>query len=267
MTSIATKNDSVIVKDGKAAEDCSCCTPSGWYCYPPPQICGCLCRAPTRLELTIEVDPIPQFYQTTSVFGFCSHQRMNPVFPTKTFTLLPLNAYPFCAYTFNAGPISNGAITPANQSESMFSIALCTTYLIAFGAGGPSCSNRRGFPFAIHNMDILIGGVEYGPLGTLSRCPAVSWNPGTGQIAAENDTYNTPPTTGRVSLPFATVDPDPATKMYAGWGYTVSSLSSSIPCGRNFEFPIVGQIAGRLYYGTSSGTRGNANFTLNITAF
>lgn len=34
MTNIATKNGSIIVKDGSVAEDCNCC--GGWYCYDNP---------------------------------------------------------------------------------------------------------------------------------------------------------------------------------------------------------------------------------------
>jgi len=41
---IATKSGSLIVKDGKLAENCGCCT-SGWYCYD----CACRNSAPAAL--------------------------------------------------------------------------------------------------------------------------------------------------------------------------------------------------------------------------
>lgn len=41
---IATKNGSIIVKDGKVAENCDCC--GGWYCYGGASdgVCNCICE-------------------------------------------------------------------------------------------------------------------------------------------------------------------------------------------------------------------------------
>jgi hypothetical protein len=42
---LATKNNAIIVKDGKLAENCDCC--GGWYCYP------CDCGVPVaRIQIT-----------------------------------------------------------------------------------------------------------------------------------------------------------------------------------------------------------------------
>ena len=46
---IATKNNAIIVKDGKLAENCGCC--GGWYCYS----CGCKGAQPTKLYATFQL--------------------------------------------------------------------------------------------------------------------------------------------------------------------------------------------------------------------
>jgi hypothetical protein len=46
---LATKNGSIIVKDGKLAENCECC--GGWYCYDGESDgqCNCQCPDPTHV--------------------------------------------------------------------------------------------------------------------------------------------------------------------------------------------------------------------------
>jgi len=46
---LATKNNAIIVKDGKIAEDCGCC--GGWYCYSGEADgqCNCQCPDPTHV--------------------------------------------------------------------------------------------------------------------------------------------------------------------------------------------------------------------------
>jgi hypothetical protein len=43
---LATKNNAIIVKDGKLAENCDCC--GGWYCDKAPDECYCICEDPLK---------------------------------------------------------------------------------------------------------------------------------------------------------------------------------------------------------------------------
>jgi len=59
---LATKNGSIIVKDGKLAEDCGCC--GGWYCYTPECPCQYSGTLPATLSMTITVS-VPN-----TIYGF-----------------------------------------------------------------------------------------------------------------------------------------------------------------------------------------------------
>jgi hypothetical protein len=67
MTPIATKNNAIIIKDGKLAENCGCCTPDEWTCCFFQQCPG---EVPLSVELTVSAS---DFYvkkdETPAGFG------------------------------------------------------------------------------------------------------------------------------------------------------------------------------------------------------
>jgi len=69
MTSIATKNGSLIVKDGSVAENCNCC--GGWYCY--QGTCPCngfspVCPSPGCLPKYIKISYQVNFPETAFLY-------------------------------------------------------------------------------------------------------------------------------------------------------------------------------------------------------
>ena len=56
---LATKNNAIIVKDGKLAENCGCC--GGWYCYDERGPC-CRCGFDSQQTISVSITD-PQFSQ------------------------------------------------------------------------------------------------------------------------------------------------------------------------------------------------------------
>ena len=112
---IATKNGSLIVKDGKLAESCGCC--GGWYCYQdcaasvcPP--CGYTNPMPTNLNVTLSFNVPSTIY--AAAFGgnaFGGGFRYWPVkiqpsdFPSanRTFAIANTNTMNSCKYSGTSG--------------------------------------------------------------------------------------------------------------------------------------------------------------------
>ena len=64
MTNLATKNGSLIVKDGKLAEDCGCC--GGWYCC---ESSVCAANDVQSVTVTISAQDFVQRYSPTGLGG------------------------------------------------------------------------------------------------------------------------------------------------------------------------------------------------------
>lgn len=176
---IATKNGSVILKDGSVAQNCGCC--GGWWCY-PPNSCGspsadwqkCL----SQIRVTIQAEDLFYKYQgvsnadyTEPVFGISYPAGTKQVFTTAwagsringTKTLskvsdrvwmysLPLNA-PYCQSQFANTYYGNGQAFYGNYviGAEVFpppaqTIAIYVGYTVfrddaQYGTDGPSSLN------------------------------------------------------------------------------------------------------------------------------
>jgi len=131
---LATKNNAIIIKDGKLAENCNCC--GGWYCYAP-----CLKAFAAPVTLVVQgraIDP-----RSNSQFTFVSQSHPAGAFPqekisetwevlfgTVVYSRVEHFEYSFrnssglieIVMTSNAGAFS-GSEVPAYASERLGSVS------------------------------------------------------------------------------------------------------------------------------------------------
>lgn len=111
---IATQGGKIIVKDGKAAENCNCCGGS-WYCFPDEAFCPCKYAKsmPATLKADLSISVPGDLYLSfvgnfTYAFARCMKVEKADVEAfTKTYTLTrgpDFMGSPSCNYKFVDGP-------------------------------------------------------------------------------------------------------------------------------------------------------------------
>ena len=121
---LATKNNAIIVKDGKLAENCNCC--AGWNCYqdcstPICLPCGFAGSMPSSLTATLSFDFPEVLYlpRSATAFGgireYSAHKvlREGAAAAAGTFTLLrqSQSGTPTCIYTATFDPFGANTIS------------------------------------------------------------------------------------------------------------------------------------------------------------
>lgn len=145
MTNIATKNGSVVVKDGSVAENCNCCV--GWYCYDNPcagtgnnltrrWICGENEIPPSTLSVRatfsgqkfcvwgfIGADPVP-LYAFPITYDPSTRLNQTVTLARETVSILGayVDAYPYSSqHTFPCAYVKRRN-TPAASAEGLFEL-------------------------------------------------------------------------------------------------------------------------------------------------
>jgi hypothetical protein len=125
---LAVKNNALIVKDGKLAENCDCC--GGWYCDVPDNVCFCVCGDSTKT--------LPNILLFT-----CSAPNWSTYFPEGDIR----RTWP--------SPDTGGPVTLTRQVSGDF-----------FGATGCQAQTWLGTYGDGITVHVIAGGVRWlGPLG------------------------------------------------------------------------------------------------------
>jgi hypothetical protein len=204
------------------------------------------------------------FYTTASVNvgGAMSYRNIKWV-PTlsggTTFTLTKDASFLFgmCTYGFNAGAVgSGGVINQRDTLKPMFNMAV--GYLAPTrSAGGKVCQAGFVYPFAFHQMTLMIGGVSYS-----TRSQNVP--PGNaGFILPENDTYSSP---GSEAVHLMNGFARPTGSTLSGWYLISGETTSDVGCKIRLERPFSSILTMPFFYGRSTGTASFSQFTLSFSA-
>jgi len=261
---LATKNNAIIVKDGKLAEDCGCC--GGWYCYPPPLPCNVCPELPSTISLSISFPQISTFYTTVllNIGGVMTWRNLRwtpSLTGSTTFTLTKDRSFifGFCSYSYNAGPLgvggNGGQIRQQDSSLPMFSMAVGYRKP-SITSGGAECQSGYVYPFSFHQMTLVVGGVSYAT--NAQFVPPSNAN----FVQPENDSYGSA-TTASFHLDGGYL---PTSSVTDGWYAIYGEVASSGGCQIRLERPFQGGIAVPFFYGTSTGTAGYGQIDLSLQA-
>jgi hypothetical protein len=157
MTPIATKNNAIIVKDGKLAENCECC--GDWWCYLDPSATDCHVQCGSQsLSMSLAFVMSPQLGSPR--FGEAIQSGLSGSFPMSMDSLvsLPLSSTPGFYY-IERGYNSLGR----GESLSQFGITISNSSDVC------SCKVRVTSVFIIWKWDMSAG--SFSP-GDATREPA-----------------------------------------------------------------------------------------------
>jgi hypothetical protein len=249
---LATKNGSLIVKDGKIAENCGCC--GDWFCYSPPIYCNAFrCVLPNTLSLSLSASHSGVFFQTFSVNTTFGTTYRNVKFSSPSFsasvTLTKESVSSPCNYIYNQG----GGLLPVDASKPMFRVSLGGPW---FWLSSSACAS--GFRYMVRMMEIAVvaTGAQLSPLN--QNVP-----PGHALfVAPENDSYGSPslqPFNPQVvTLPAASIN-----NAYID----ASSISTNQACAESFDNPIQAEFSFTLAMGSSpSGQLVAIPATISVTS-
>jgi hypothetical protein len=217
--------------------------------------------------MDISMPAMATFYTTAAVNvgGVMSYRNVKWV-PTlsggTSFTLTKDNSFLFgmCTYGYNTGAVGTGSnsghINQRDTLKPMFSMAVGYASPTKW-AGGAACQTGYVYPFAFHQMTLMIGGVSY-------ATKAQSVPPGNaGFIAPENDTYSSP---GGEPVHFMNGYARPTGSTNSGWYLVANETTSSAGCSIRLERPFTGTLTMPFFYGASTGVAGFSQFTLSLSA-
>lgn len=160
---IATQGGKIIVKDGKAAEDCACC---GWYCYPETCPCNYSKSMPQSLQATLSFSLASNMYGIALgnfTGAFLSTWRTTPQQASQingTYTLTrPSPSDQPCRYVFQGNNVDIRVIVGTSSgsfnNESLnagCSAAQATVHLSWLGFNVPAMYPQEYWSSAINNL-------------------------------------------------------------------------------------------------------------------
>ena len=248
---IATKNNAIIVKDGKLAENCGCC--GGWYCYSQTFYCRAFrCVLPNTLSLSLSAQHSGVFFQTyliNTIFGpsYRNVKFSSPSFAASVTLTKESNLSP-CDYVYNMG----AGRRPVSESLPMFRISLGEPVYWLFSS---LCASGLNYMVRMREIAVVATGVQVAETqGVPPGDPAF--------IAPSDDSYGSPivqPFTPQVvSLPASSL---------ADAYIDFSSIATNQSCAEWFDVPANAQFSFTLALGSSpSGQLVQIPATISVTS-
>lgn len=141
--SIATKNGSVIVKDGSIGTECGCC--GEWYC------CTDLYGCPTPPKVTVAISASDVWYRRIRTAGACT-QYGNPISPVS-------EAY---SAVNHAGALSGTHVLNYVGSANQYTYSYSKSFQDSLGCDGPEILvTVVGSPSSVRCSSVVIYASEY----------------------------------------------------------------------------------------------------------
>jgi len=233
---LATKNGSLIVKDGKIAEDCGCC--GGWYCYSQALYCNAFrCVPPNTLSLSLSASHSGVFFQTVLVNTSFGATYRNVKFSSPSFsasvTLTKESISAPCNYLYNVG----AGLLPVDASQPMFRVSLGEPW---FWLPSSACANNFRYMVRMREIAVVATGAQ---ISSLTQTVP----PGNANfVSPDSDSY------GSTFLQdFAPQVVTLPSSSLAGAYIDSSSLSTNQVCAESFNVPFSAQFSFTLAMGSS----------------
>jgi hypothetical protein len=249
---LATKNNAIIVKDGKLAENCGCC--GGWYCYSPPLYCNAFrCVLPSTLSLSLSASHSGVFYQTAMINTAFGATYRNVKFSSPSLsasvTLAKEGISAPCNYIYNMG----AGLQPVDASRPMFRVSLGDTF---FWLSSSACASGLRYMVRMREIYVLATGAQTSPLTQTVPPGNASF------VAPANDSYGS-----TYSEAFAPQVVSLPASSLAGAYIDSSSLSTGQTCAESFDLPIQSQFSFTLAMGSApSGQLVTIPATINVSS-
>jgi hypothetical protein len=232
---LATKNGSIIVKDGKLAESCGCC--GGWYCYSPAIYCTAFrCVLPNTLSLSLSATYSGVFFQTVAINTAFGPIYRNVKFSSPSFsasvTLTKESISSPCNYIYN---MSSG-LAPVDVSLPMFRVSLGDQF---YWLSSSACASGLRYMVRMREIVVLATGAQMGATQNVPPSNAAFVAPGSDSYGS---TYSEAFAPQVVSLPSSSL---------ANAYIDSSSIATNQTCAESFDVPANAQFSFTLALGSS----------------